>query len=56
MTHESSHVIILLAKTVLGLDDRLEHLSDEQREKVLKRVERANRDLLLPPDEIPDGE
>lgn len=45
MTHRSSHIIIQLAKTALSLEDRLEHLSDEKREKILEVAQKATRDL-----------
>ena len=45
MTHKSSHVIVSFADQMKDLADRLEHLTDEQREKVLKIVEKARKDL-----------
>ena len=45
MTHSSSHIIIEVADQMKDLADRLEHLTDEQREKVLKIVEKARKDL-----------
>ncbi len=45
MTHTSSHIIVQAAKTILSLEDRLEHLSEEQRDKILEVVQKATHDL-----------
>jgi len=45
MSHKSGNVIIDLVADLKGLEERLEHLSDEQREKVLEIVEKSRKDL-----------
>ena len=45
MSHKSGHVIIDLVDDLNGLEERLEKLSEEQRERVLEVVEGARKEL-----------
>jgi len=45
MSHKSGHIIIDFADDLMGLEDRLDHLSEEQQEKILEIVKRAHKEL-----------
>lgn len=45
MSHKSGHVIIFLIDDLKDLEDRLEKLSEDKREKVLEIVEKARQEL-----------